>query len=275
MKGLLFVSAFLLLLAAPALAASAVVTQVSSAEGVISAPVTVPINFGSEELGEIETASLTICFKQQTSPGDACDASGTVSLREQLAPPFYLAGQFRVTGVKTLVSFPVTLQAGQRLEVWTQWIADRLGGVTDDLVLRATPSGGSFDDIILRHSGNGLTAGPCVPSSQGLCLNDDRFKVRGHYLTTAALAGASSTQPLTDETGYFWFFNANNVEAVIKVLNACGFNNRFWVFAGGLTDVRTAISVTDTEKDAVRTYINPQGTPFQPIQDTQAFATCP
>ncbi len=42
-----------------------------------------------------------------------------------------------------------------------------------------------------------------------------------------------------------------------------------------VTDVRTVISVTDTQRNAVRTYINPQGTPFQPIQDTSAFATCP
>jgi hypothetical protein len=59
------------------------------------------------------------------------------------------------------------------------------------------------------------------------------------------------------------------------VLNACSFNNRYWVFAGGLTDVRTVVTVTDTQRDKVKTYINPQGSPWQPIQDTQAFATCP
>ena len=35
-----------------------------------------------------------------------------------------------------------------------------------------------------------------------------------------------------------WFFQAENVEAVVKVLNGCGINDRYWVFAGGLTDVK-------------------------------------
>jgi hypothetical protein len=65
------------------------------------------------------------------------------------------------------------------------------------------------------------------------------------------------------------------VEAVTKVLNGCPLNNRYWVFAGGLTNVRTVISVTDTQTGATKSYINPQGVAFQPIQDTSAFATCP
>ena len=32
--------------------------------------------------------------------------------------------------------------------------------------------------------------------------------------------------------------------------------------------------MTDTQDGAVRTYVNPLGTPFAPIQDTSAFATC-
>jgi hypothetical protein len=30
-----------------------------------------------------------------------------------------------------------------------------------------------------------------------------------------------------------------------------------------------------TRTGAVRVYISPQGNPFQPVQDTNAFATCP
>jgi hypothetical protein len=80
---------------------------------------------------------------------------------------------------------------------------------------------------------------------------------------------------LTADTGYFWFFSDANVEMVVKVLNACPVNNKYWVFAGGLTNVRVTVSVTDTSNGSVQTYVNPQSTPFQPIQDTAAFATCP
>jgi hypothetical protein len=47
------------------------------------------------------------------------------------------------------------------------------------------------------------------------------------------------------------------------------------VFAGGLTDVQVELTVVDTATGAPQTYLNTQGTPFQPIQDTSAFASCP
>jgi RHS repeat-associated protein len=114
---------------------------------------------------------------------------------------------------------------------------------------------------------------------------DERFKVeltwKTEYTTPPAVPGLSvpSTGSGFTFTGgspdSFSFLNPTNTEVVIKVLNATPLNNRYWVFAGGLTDVRTVITVTDTQRNAVRTYINPQGTPFQPVQDTSAFATCP
>jgi len=62
---------------------------------------------------------------------------------------------------------------------------------------------------------------------------------------------------------------------IVKVLNACGLNQRYWFFAGGLTDVKVHFTVTDTQTGKVKLYDNPPHTPFRPIQDTSAFATCP
>jgi hypothetical protein len=81
--------------------------------------------------------------------------------------------------------------------------------------------------------------------------------------------------PITDDSGYFWFFDAGNIEVVAKVLDGCGVNGRYWVLAGGLTNVEAALVVTDTKTGAAKPYANPAGTAFQPIQDTAAFATCP
>jgi hypothetical protein len=114
----------------------------------------------------------------------------------------------------------------------------------------------------------------CSPSSTLMCLNQDRFSVRATF-DTGDSSGVAEVVELTSDTGYLWFFADSNVEAVVKVLNACGLNNRYWVFAGGLTNVHTVITVTDTQTGAAKSYVNPQGTPFQPIQDTGAFATCP
>jgi hypothetical protein len=115
--------------------------------------------------------------------------------------------------------------------------------------------------------------GSCATDATHLCLAG-RFSVAATYDAGNGAAGTAQAVALTPDTGYLWFFNAANVEAVIKVINGCGLNNEFWVFAGGLTNVRTRIDVTDTVTGMTKRYNNPQGTPFQPIQDTSAFATC-
>ncbi|HEY1434430.1 MAG TPA: PQQ-binding-like beta-propeller repeat protein [Thermoanaerobaculia bacterium] len=84
---------------------------------------------------------------------------------------------------------------------------------------------------------------------------------------------ASATAvPITGDTGYFWFFDAANIEMVVKVLDGCGINGHFWVFAGGLTDVQVRWTVTDAQTSQVRTYESALGAPFAPVQDTAAFA---
>jgi hypothetical protein len=116
-------------------------------------------------------------------------------------------------------------------------------------------------------------ATPCVPGPTRLCLNGGRFLVESRW-KTAQGEGAGMAVPLTGDTGFFWFFSSSNVEMVVKVLDACGLNGSFWVFAGGLTDVEVETTVTDTVTGAVKTYRNTQGTKFQPLQDTAAFPTC-
>jgi hypothetical protein len=80
---------------------------------------------------------------------------------------------------------------------------------------------------------------------------------------------------LTADSGYFWFFDAANVELVVKLLDGCSFGETYWFFAAGLTNVEVTTTVTDTHTGLSRTYTNPLGTPFAPIQDTTAFGTCP
>jgi len=119
------------------------------------------------------------------------------------------------------------------------------------------------------------TGGPtCLPNATTMCLNNDRFAVSATWSTSTANGQASVTK-LTGDSGYLTFFSASNIEVVIKVLNACGLNSKYWVFAGGLTDVNVTLTVRDTKTNTVKTYTNPAGTPFQPIQDTSALATCP
>jgi len=132
---------------------------------------------------------------------------------------------------------------------------------------------GSFD-VSLSGSGGGGN-GACVANATTLCLNDDRFRVEVGWRTAQGATGKGTGVEVTPETGLFWFFNEANTEMVIKVLDGCGSNGSYWVFSAGLTNVEVDITVTDTSSGVGKTYRNPQGTAFQPIQDTSAFSTCP
>jgi hypothetical protein len=75
--------------------------------------------------------------------------------------------------------------------------------------------------------------------------------------------------------GTFWFFDPDNPEVFVKVLDACFEPFRhYWVFAAGLTNVETNLLVVDTYSDQSRRYDQPLGPAFVAVQDTQAFATC-
>lgn len=148
------------------------------------------------------------------------------------------------------------------------------GGIVSDLVLDFT-STRLF--AVLYASGlyqSAVQQPGCVPGPTTLCLNNGRFKVETAWRIDNGTTGIGQAVPLTGDTGYFWFFNSSNVEVVLKVLNGCAVNQRFWVFAGGLTDVEVTTTVTDTATGTVKTYENIQGTPFKPLQDTNAFSTC-
>jgi len=114
----------------------------------------------------------------------------------------------------------------------------------------------------------------CTPTTTTMCLNNNRFAVSATY-ATSTLSGNATAVKLTNDSGYLTFFSASNIEVVIKVLEACGVNSRYWVYAGGLTNVNTVITVRDTKTGTVKTYTNPANTAFQPIQDVNALATCP
>lgn len=115
---------------------------------------------------------------------------------------------------------------------------------------------------------------PCTPGPERLCLGGGRFAAEVTWRTAGGASGAGQARGLTDDTGLFWYFDPANVEVVLKLHDGCAANGRHWVFAGGLTDVASVVRVTDTRTGAVRLYGTRQGIPFQPLQDTAAFA-CP
>ncbi len=104
-------------------------------------------------------------------------------------------------------------------------------------------------------------------------MNGGRFKVEvGWRVPSQGTSGSGRAVTLTGDTGQFWFFSANNIELVIKVVDGRGFNGQFWVFYGALSDVEYTIQVTDTATGNAKTFVNPSGH-LASVADTSGFDT--
>ncbi len=118
--------------------------------------------------------------------------------------------------------------------------------------------------------------GDCTPGPTDLCLVDSRFQVEVEWKDFVGNTGAGEVVPFgTDGSGLFFFFDPDNWEMLVKVLNGCGFNDRYWVFAAATTNVEYTLRVTDTEHGNFKEYFNPLGTAALAITDTDALDTCP
>lgn len=110
-----------------------------------------------------------------------------------------------------------------------------------------------------------------APDVPPLELGGGDFRITARWQIADGTFGTGRGSGLTADTGTFWFFDPDNVELVVKVLDACAVNGHRWVFAGGLTSVGVELEIEEVETGTTRTYENPIDTPFQPVQDTRAF----
>ncbi len=104
-------------------------------------------------------------------------------------------------------------------------------------------------------------SGPCRVDDSFLCLRDGRFEARVHWANPDVPddfgSGVAIPVAISDESGLFWFFDSENVELVVKVLDGRVLNGKYWVFYGALSDVEYWITVRDTVGGLNRTYHNP------------------
>jgi hypothetical protein len=109
-----------------------------------------------------------------------------------------------------------------------------------------------------------------------MCLNGGRFRVAVDWRDFNGNTGSATVVPApSDDSGLFYFFSADNWEMLVKVLDGCNINDRYWVFAAATTNVEYTLRVTDTETGTIEQYFNPLGQASPAITDTSAFATCP
>ena len=125
--------------------------------------------------------------------------------------------------------------------------------------------------------------GDCVPSDTVLCLGEGRFRVSVLWRDFVGEAGVGHAVPLdgvVDDpqglgaSGLMWFFRSDNVELLVKVLDACGVNGHHWVFLAAATSVDYTVEVIDSQTGNIQTYRNPLGVASPATTDINAFA-CP
>lgn len=115
----------------------------------------------------------------------------------------------------------------------------------------------------------------CIADETGLCLLQDRFRVEVSWTDFKGNSGPGRVVPAgSADSGLFWFFGENNWEMLVKMVDACTLNDRFWFFAAATTNVGYTLTVTDTVTGAAKSYTNALGVASPATTDTEAFATC-
>ena len=119
----------------------------------------------------------------------------------------------------------------------------------------------------------------CSPTETGLCLLDNRFEVEVDWRDFADGTGYGRVVPLgmsaSNDSGLFYFFDPDNWEMLVKMVDGCGFNDHYWFFLAATTNVEYTVTVTDTTTGLSKEYTNSLGVSSPAVTDTEAFAVCP
>jgi len=119
----------------------------------------------------------------------------------------------------------------------------------------------------------------CTRNAGTACLVNGRFKVTVAYNNTTA-HGAGTVMDFggkraeSDESAFLYFTDPSNFEMGLKILPACGVNNHYWVFIGGLTNQGWTVNIVDTANGKTKTYSNRLNHLTATTADTTALA-CP
>lgn len=145
-------------------------------------------------------------------------------------------------------------------------------------------NGNEYDVSLTCLSGNCPVGVPeaCVPSETSLCLLDGRFSARLRWSDggPAGLRDAFVADPKTDSataaSGIFYFFgdDPNNWEILVKMLDGCETNHRFWVLVSASTGFQWELEIRDETTGITKTFSHPLDGNASGIADFEAFATC-
>jgi len=147
---------------------------------------------------------------------------------------------------------------------------------------------GNTNDSIGGHNGTRVgttaygffgTGASCdaAANSTSLCLFH-RVLIRAKFRVGAqgTSEGIAQVVPVSNPgSGLFWFFSSDNWEVMVKAINACSLNSRWWIFSAATTNVYYRLEVFDYPTGTQRIYFNYPGPPAPAVTDVSALATCP
>lgn len=89
-----------------------------------------------------------------------------------------------------------------------------------------------------------------TPAGTRLLVLGQRYEVTATFQNPTSGTPVTETAravQLSDESGYFWFFDSANVEITAKVLDGRAVNGHLWVFLASMTDVAFTVKIDDLQ----------------------------
>ena len=160
--------------------------------------------------------------------------------------------------------------SGREADVGTSHVPV-IGGTGDfaeaEGVLISTPIPQGDNGILFRQE---LELSVADDDDDDVLSLSDRFQATVEWNDGAGNTGTGHVLSRGDDSGSFWFFDKDNPEVTLKVIDGRGLNGHFWIFYGSLTHVAFELNVTDTVSGEERTYTNLLGE-MSSGSDTAAF----
>jgi hypothetical protein len=167
--------------------------------------------------------------------------------------------------IRAALNVPLRSAQPGLVAVWPMFVATDALGVHN----------GSFHGNIPPILGPPAEFSCGASSASALCL-DGHFALSATFRTgpQGSPSGNAGVAVSSPASGIFWFFSSDNWEMMVKVIDGCALNNRFWVFTAATTNVYYQLNVTDVQSGQPKLYFNYPGPPAPAVTDTSAFP-CP
>lgn len=112
----------------------------------------------------------------------------------------------------------------------------------------------------------------CVDTTTGFCMQDGHFYTSILWRDQAGQGAVGKTVPIRSaDTGIYYFFDPDNWEVVVKVLDGCAINGHYWVFTAATTNVAYELTIYDRLNLSQIKLTNPLGQLAAPAANTTAF----